>query len=96
MPGAPTDAQAYFDYDWWYGDYYFYISWNVGSANEEGFRIEIADGAGGWTTYATLSAGAWRYEEYYNYESPQSGCYRVIAFNAFGDSAPSNEACVAQ
>lgn len=95
-PGAPIDAQAWFDYDYWSGEYTFYIGWQVGSSNEEGFRIEISDGAGGWTTYATTDAGAWLYQEPYNYDFPQTGCYRVIAFNALGDSSPSNEACVAQ
>ena len=97
-PSAPSEAQAWFDYDYSYGDYNFYISWQVGSANEEGYRIEISDGAGGWTTYVTLAdaPGSWGYQEPYNYETPQTGCYRVVAFNVFGDSNPSNEACVAQ
>jgi hypothetical protein len=90
-PAAPTEAQTWFDYDYWSWEYTFYIAWQVGSSNEDGFRIEISDGAGGWTTYATTDAGAWSYQEpFYG----QAGCYRVIAFNVFGDSSASNEACV--
>jgi hypothetical protein len=92
-PAAPSEASAYFYFDEWSWEYYFVISWTPGSANEEGFQIKIPDGAGGWTTYATAEAGAWSWWEYYNYESPQSGCYQIVAFNALGESSPA-EACV--
>ena len=62
LPGAPSAAQAFFDYDYWYSDYYFFITWQVGSANEEGYRIEIADRSGGGPpTSRSHSAGAWGY-----------------------------------
>lgn len=91
-PAAPTEASAWFYFDEWYGENYFYITWLPGSTNEEGFRIKIPDGAGGWTVYATVEGGSTYYWEYYNY---QSGCYQVVAFNALGESAPA-EACVAE
>lgn len=94
-PAAPLDAQAGFYYDEWSGEYWFYISWTPGSTNAEGFRINVSDGAGGWIHYATAD-GSWSsWWEYYNYWSPQSGCYQVVAFNAFGESSPV-EACVPQ
>ena len=92
-PAAPSGMSAFFYYDEYSGEYYFYITWTPESTNEEGFRIRIPDGAGGWTTYATADAGSYYWWEYYNYESPQSGCYQVVAFNALGESPPA-EACV--
>src|SRR5688500_535295 len=87
-PATPTEAAAGFYFDGW--DNYFLITWVPGSANEEGFRIKIPDGDGGWIVYDTVAGGIYEYWEWYNY---QSGCYQVVAFNSLGESAPA-QACV--
>lgn len=69
------------------------VRWADQSANEEGFRVErSADGGVSWTTATIVPLNAT--------EAMDEGvlaevevCYRVIAFNDVGDSAPSNTAC---
>jgi len=67
------------------------VSWADNSANEDGFRIERStDGGVTWTIVGTTSFTTWS-----DAGAPveQQVCYRAFAFNAFGDSPPSNTAC---
>ena len=68
------------------------VSWIDESANEEGFRFQrSADGGVSWVTAATTGPDATWLED--AGPSEQQLCYRVIAFNHLGDSAPSNTDC---
>ncbi len=68
------------------------LNWTDNSTNEDGFKVERKTGQAGTfaevgqtaadvTTFADTIADAETY------------CYRVSAFNAAGNSPPSNEAC---
>lgn len=63
------------------------------SADEEGFRVYRSfDGATTWTMWAIVSRDATGvYDSYL--QSERSVCYRLTAFNAGGESSPSNHAC---
>ena len=68
------------------------LSWTDNSNNETGFRVERKVGTG---TYATLATVA---QDVTSVDDPGLAlgtlyCYRVFAFNALGDSAPSAEVC---
>lgn len=67
------------------------VSFADNSSNEDGFRIERSAGGAPFATLTTLAAGATSYED----ASLTDGVlyeYRVMAFNALGDAAPSNTA----
>jgi hypothetical protein len=97
-PGAPDNAHATYAFYWddYYGSYwYFTLSWQDHSNNEEGFKIEWApDRLGAWTPYATTDANATSFESYYDpYDGyPDGGCYKVTAFNSLG-TAEANITC---
>lgn len=63
------------------------------SNSEDGFRVYRSfDGAATWTLWATVSRDAVGvYDSYL--QSEQTVCYRLTAFNAGGESSPSNHAC---
>jgi hypothetical protein len=63
------------------------------STNEDGFRVYRSfDGGATWAVWATASRdAAGVYDSYLQNE--QTVCYRLVAFNAGGDSSPSNHAC---
>jgi hypothetical protein len=67
------------------------ISWTDNSSNEDGFRIDRSiDGGTVWNLLATAGASpAWNLPAV----AEQPMCYRVVAFNAGGEAAPSNTAC---
>lgn len=70
------------------------ITWTDNSTNEDGFRIERStDGGGSWVAADTTDAyyGNYFYDD--GRASEQPVCYRVIAFNAQGDSPPSGTDC---
>ncbi len=69
------------------------INWTDASNNETGFRVERRIGNGAWSTVASATAGASSAIDSTAVQST-SYTYRVIAFNAAGDSASSNEANV--
>jgi len=96
-PTAPSGASASYYADNEYGWLYFFVAWGDRSNNEEGFRIEYSgDGVSGWLTYTTVAPNVQGFQEKLSLiESlaPQSGCYRVIAFNGAGESGPSNVTC---
>src|SRR5882762_1630570 len=69
------------------------VTWVDGSTNEDGFRIERSLDAGStWPSARTLGANQTSFRDA-GLASEQSVCYRVIAFNARGDSPPSNSDC---
>ena len=79
-PGSSTEVQ---------------VAWNDNSGTEDGFRVErSAASAGPWETAATTGPNATSYRDG-GRASEQQVCYRVVAFNASGDSAPSNADCTA-
>jgi len=88
-PAAPTSLAA-MDY----GNPEIDLTWVDNSTNEDGFRVESAASPNGpWdqsfivaTPYVGLSNAA---------PPDQPRCFRVFAFNARGDSAPSNVVCAA-
>ncbi|HZI40827.1 MAG TPA: fibronectin type III domain-containing protein [Gemmatimonadaceae bacterium] len=68
------------------------ISWVDNSADEDGFRIEMAaTTAGPWSLSRTAAANATLVYAYSGREAPV--CYRVIAYNAKGASNPSAPDC---
>lgn len=94
LPAAPSDLFAAYSLA---GDtrmFYLGISWVDASANEAGFRIEFDDGISGWAPYADVPANGTTYFQLMGIEDyAPSGCFRVIAYNLLGSSAPSNIAC---
>ncbi|HEX8525314.1 MAG TPA: fibronectin type III domain-containing protein [Tepidisphaeraceae bacterium] len=65
------------------------LSWTDNSNNETGFRIERATGAGSFAAIATLGAGVTSYADN-GLAASTSYNYRVMAFNAVGDSGQTN------
>ncbi len=95
-PAAPTNAWGEVDgsvFD--YGGASLYIAWTDASTNEDGFRIEYSfdGGPSGWSLFATTPADSSAYGER-STQIVTNGCFRIIAFNSAGLSAPSNVACV--
>jgi len=69
------------------------VSWIDRSTNETGFRVERSLDLGAtWTSTRTTGANAISSSDE-GLASEQPVCYRVIAFNARGDSPPSNSDC---
>ena len=69
------------------------IYWTDNSGNETGFRVERSENGGAtW-----VAAGTTVYAGHFDggRASDQQVCYRAIAFNAVGDSPPSNVDCTA-
>jgi hypothetical protein len=96
-PSAPSDLAVTIWADQeGYGWLYFNASWTDASTNEEGFRLEVSDdGVSGWGTEsgapANVSSSFAKYDLLL--AAPFGACYRVIAFNAAGDSDPSSVFC---
>jgi hypothetical protein len=69
------------------------VGWIDNSTNEEGFRIARSlDGGASWMNAGTAGANATLSTDD-GRTSEQQVCYRVIAYNAAGDSPPSNSDC---
>jgi len=95
-PSAPFTESAGWGTDDYYSWLYFGVSWSDKSSNEEGFRIESGDDASGWQTYAIAAANATSFQQksdLWGSLGPHAGCFRVVAFNAVGESTPSNVIC---
>lgn len=88
LPGAPTNLTATAVHERRVN-----LSWTDNSGGESGFRIERKTGSGNWTTLTTVAANVTSYPDTGVVENT-TYTYRVFAFNASGDSAPSNEAVV--
>ena len=72
------------------------ITWTDNSINEDGFRVERAGSdAGPWTTLVATSPGITSVQDGNSTPSQERVCYRVVAFNKYGDAPPSNTACTA-
>jgi hypothetical protein len=72
----------------------FTLQWFDASTNEEGFRIEVEDGLGGWRLYRLTGPNVNVLNENGPFLSViAGGCFRVIAFNGVGSSNPSNVTC---
>ncbi|MBX3472999.1 MAG: right-handed parallel beta-helix repeat-containing protein [Planctomycetes bacterium] len=69
------------------------LSWADNSNNETGFRIERRVGAGAFATLTTTAADVTTFSDT-TLAPGNNYTYRVIAFNASGDSSPSNQAGV--
>jgi titin len=72
------------------------VSWTDASSNEDGFRVERStDGGGNWSTVGTISYAPSSFWDFIDWgarlEAPT--CYRVLAYNALGDSPPTATAC---
>src|SRR5437870_459656 len=71
------------------------VTWTDNSGTESGFRLDSAATAEGpWNPVATTGPNVTSYRDG-GRASEQQVCYRVIAFNAYGESAPSNVDCTA-
>ena len=71
------------------------LRWTDNSTNEDGFKIERKTGVGGvYSQIATVAANVTSYSDIGVTPNSQY-CYRVMAYNAAGDSSHSNEACCA-
>lgn len=72
------------------------ITWTDNSMNEDGFRVErSASDAGPWTTLVTTTAGITSAQDGSGIPNQERVCYRVIAFNQYGDGPASNTSCTA-
>jgi hypothetical protein len=86
VPDAPADARAAPQSS--SGVYVYAVP---GSTVADGFRLErSADGVTGWTVAATHTSSGISDT---GRQPEQNVCYRMIAFNALGESPPSNVAC---
>jgi hypothetical protein len=71
------------------------LSWTDNSTDETGFRIERKLGpAGSWSTVTTVGAGVQSASDTSVLQPGSAYTYRVIAINAGGDSAASNESSI--
>ena len=69
------------------------LTWDDNSDNEAGFQIERRmETEDTFTPIATVGMNISAYVEY-RVDAGTIYCYQVRAFNAEGDSAPSNEVC---
>ena len=71
------------------------VSWSDNSSNEEGFRVERStDGEASWQVAGTTGISiTWLQDA--DRVSERQVCYRVVAFNATGNSPSLNPACTA-
>ena len=71
------------------------VRWIDNSTNEDGFRVQRSSDLGStWTSVGTVGPNVTSSLDG-GLASEQQVCYRVIAFNAGGNSAPSNDDCTA-
>jgi hypothetical protein len=69
------------------------LNWADNSTNEDGFYLERKTGADGtYQRFATLAPGKTSYTDT-SVQDAVTYCYRVMAYNAMGNSGYSNEAC---
>jgi len=73
------------------------VTWVDNATNEDGFRVErTVDGGATWIAFGPIGRDQTGLQDYSFQTAEQPVCYRVIAFNAQGDSPPSNTDCTAQ
>ena len=66
------------------------LSWTDDSSNEDGFEIQRHTGSGSYATLARVAANATTYSDL-SVAQNQTYTYRLLAYNAVGNSAASNE-----
>ena len=92
LPPVPPAPAAPSVGAWPEGSTVLYVSVGDNSSNEDGFRLSRStDSGASWTVIVTLAANASSVTD--TGTSEQEVCYRVVAFNAGGESPPSNTAC---
>jgi hypothetical protein len=90
-PSAPTNlrAEALLDDD----VPFIALTWDDRADNEEGFRL-YSSGEGVTILVADIGPNVESYADYdFASFNPRGGCYYVEAYNAYGSSALSNDAC---
>ncbi len=73
-----------------------WVQWVDNSTNEDGFRVERSSGDGAnWLIVGSIgpSSDSWVSFVDTTWTIEQAACYRVVAFNAAGDSPSSSVAC---
>jgi titin len=85
-PAAPSAADAWPQYS-----SSVVVTWSDNSPNENGFRVERSLDAG--TSWSAAATQEWASYIDHGLASEHPVCYRVIAFNAGGESPPSNTDC---
>jgi len=91
VPAAPSDVSAAPDA---WGR--IRVTWTDNATDESGFRVErSATSNGPWTTLATTGANAVSSDDWQPPTAEQPACYRVFAFNGYGNSQASNVDCTA-
>ena len=68
------------------------LTWQDNSTNEEGFRIEHKTGTHNFTELTTLAANTTSYSAT-GLTPTTTYCYKVSAYNSYGDSNYSDESC---
>jgi hypothetical protein len=93
LPAAPSDATGGF-FATEEPRLYLSMGWTDNSSNEDGFRVEYTPLYSDWSEYVRTDENATAFfQEIGTGGEPQSGCFRVVAFNSLGDSEPSNSFC---
>ncbi len=91
VPGAPSDVSA--EPDAWGR---IRVTWTDNAGNENGFRVERSGTSSGpWTRVGTTGPNAVSFDDRQPPAAEQPACYRVFAFNGYGDSQASNVDCTA-
>ena len=89
LPAAPSDASAApspFDR--------IRITWVDNVTNESGFRVErSATSSGPWAAVGSTGPNVVSLDDNQPPPAEQPACYRVFAFNTYGESGPSNVDC---
>jgi len=90
VPAAPSALNAKPD------PWGILITWTDNASDETGFRVErSATSNGPWTSLGNISPNVVSFRDWQPPANEQTACYRVIAFNSYGDSPSSNVACTA-
>jgi len=87
VPNAPANLSAV---DW---GTFIQLDWQDMSDNETGFRLYRRDGAGAYALYQILLANVTTYQDS-GVIFEHSYRYYVTAYNAVGESAPSDEVLI--
>lgn len=90
VPPAPSGVSAVPD------QWRVLVTWTDNAGNETGFRVDrAATSSGPWTSVETAGPNVVSLYDRQPPAAEQAACYRVVAFNSFGDSPSSNVPCTA-
>ena len=72
-----------------------WVQWVDNSTNEDGFRVERSSDRTNWVTVGSIGPSSDYTVSFIDttWTIEQAACYRVVAFNAAGDSPSSSVAC---